>query len=390
MTCRALCLTRVLSMALAAWPALSAAAEWKDLPVDPEATAETVALYRRLREVAPSQLLIGHTDANIMGINRNGSGWFYEEGRSDVRDIVGDYPAVYGFDIVNLEFRDPESASDLRFIVPRIRDAYSRGGIVTVSWHAYNPVTAEDFYKGSPVRELLPGAPQHDKLKRILDRLADFIGNLRDPKGRSIPVVFRPWHEANGSQFWWGRDRCTDAEYIRLFRFTVEYLRDVRRVHNFLYAYSPVDWYGSMTDYLSRYPGDDAVDVLGLDTYGATAEWYRDRLRTYAREMVWYAEERGKLAAITEIGYKHSEQEQGLLHCQDPTYLSRFVLETFRDDPTARRLAYLTFWRNEAYNPGTYYLPYPGSNLEADLLRLFKDPFTWFESDLPDMYHGGF
>ena len=383
---RSLCLTRTLLASLVALAVAPAAGTWKDLPVDPAASPETVALYRTLRRLAPEQLLIGHTDSNIMGINRDGSGWFYEEGRSDVKDIVGDYPAVYGFDIVNLEFRDPDSESELRFIVPRIREAFSRGGIATVSWHAYNPITGEDFFKGSPVRDLLPGAPHHDKLRRILDRLADFIGNLSDGKGRSIPILFRPWHEANGGQFWWGRDRCSDLEYIRLFRFTVEYLRDVRKVHNFLYVYSPVDWYESMTDYLQRYPGDEAIDVLGLDTYGSAVDWYRDRLRYYAGEMVRYAEKTGKIAAITEMGYKNSEQETGFGYCQNPAFLSQFVLETFRDDPLARRIAYLVFWRNEAYNPRTYYLPYPGSTHEGDLRRFFQSPFTQFESDLPDMY----
>ena len=383
---RSLCLTCALLGSLVALVAAPAAGTWKDLPVDPAASPETVALYQTLRRVAQDQLLIGHTDTNIMGINRDGTGWSYDENRSDVKDIVGDYPAVYGFDIVNLEFRDPDSVDDLRFIVPRIRDAFSRGGIATVSWHAYNPITAEDFYKGSPVRELLPGAPHHDKLRRMLDRLADLIGNLSDGKGKSIPILFRPWHEANGSQFWWGRDRCSDLEYIRLFRFTLEYLRDVRKVHNFLYVYSPVDWYGSMTDYMQRYPGDETIDVLGLDTYGSASGWYRDRLRYYTGEMVRHAEKTGKIAAVTEMGYKNSEQEAGFGYCQNPAFLSRFLLETFRDDPVARRISYLVFWRNEAYNPGTYYLPYPGSAHEADLQRFFQAPFTWFESDLPDMY----
>jgi mannan endo-1,4-beta-mannosidase len=61
-------------------------------------------------------------------------------------------------------------------------------------------------------------------------------------------------------------------------------------------------------------------------------------------------------------------------------------LGALKSDATARRLAYMVFWRNEAYNPGTFYLPYPGSVLEADFLRFYHEPLTLFGGNLPRMY----
>jgi mannan endo-1,4-beta-mannosidase len=41
-------------------------------------------------------------------------------------------------------------------------------------------------------------------------------------------------------------------------------------------------------------------------------------------------------------------------------------------------------WRNE--RPGHAYGPYPGDASADDFIQFYKDGFTLFESDLPDMY----
>ena len=45
-------------------------------------------------------------------------------------------------------------------------------------------------------------------------------------------------------------------------------------VDNLLYAYSP-DLQGPGEIYMERYPGDDLVDLLGLDGYTATTQGWR-------------------------------------------------------------------------------------------------------------------
>jgi len=56
---------------------------------------------------------------------------------------------------------------------------------------------------------------------------------------RAIPIIFRPWHENNQRRFWWAV-RGDGRDFIKLWRFTVEYLRDTSGVHNLLYAYTPL------------------------------------------------------------------------------------------------------------------------------------------------------
>lgn len=52
-----------------------------------------------------------------------------------------------------------------------------------------------------------------------------------------------------------------------MFRYTVEYLRDVKGLHNMLYVYSPGGPLADEADCLSRYPGDAFIDVVGFDMY---------------------------------------------------------------------------------------------------------------------------
>lgn len=85
---------------------------------------------------------------------------------------------------------------------------------------------------------ILPGGDKNSGFNTYLDRIADFASNLKDDDGNLIPVLFRPFHEQNGGWFWWGAATTTKSEYAELYRYTVEYLRDIKGVHNFLYVFS--------------------------------------------------------------------------------------------------------------------------------------------------------
>ena len=68
-------------------------------------------------------------------------------------------------------------------------------------------------------------------------------------------VLFRPFHENTGSWFWWGAAFCDEQTYKSVYKYTVEYLRDEKNVHNFLYVYGPGSEAASVEEYASRYPG---------------------------------------------------------------------------------------------------------------------------------------
>ncbi len=203
--------------------------------------------------------------------------------------------------------------------------------------------------------------------------------------GRPVPIILRPFHEHTGSWFWWGAAQTEPEEYVALWRFTVEYLRDEKGLHNLLYAYS-TDVFADEAHYLERYPGDAYVDIFGYDDYQAlrtdtTVALMTERLR----QLVTMAEARGKLAALTETG---------LEGVPDPTWWTGRLLRAIENDPVARRIAYALVWRNAnadvraATGQSTthFFAPYRGHASAPDFVRFKEDPFVLFGDELPDLY----
>jgi len=348
---------------------------------DPNATSETRALFTNLRALAREHVLFGHQDDLAYGVS-----WRDEPGRSDVKETAGAYPAVYGWDAGHIELADPANLDRNNFEKMRrwIGEGYARGGVVTLSWHLDNPVSGGNAWDTTrAVAAVLPGGARNAEYRRWLDRLAAFVTSLRGRRGEPIPVVFRPYHEMSGSWFWWGGRHATPAEYVALWRLTVEYLRDTRGVHNLLYAYSP-DATGSKEQYLERYPGDAYVDVLGFDDYQSVKSVAtRAVLVRRLRDVVELAEARGKIPAMTETG---------VVTIPDSTWWTQTLLAGIESDPVARRIAWVLVWRNATGTtdrPGHFYAPYPGHPSAADFVRFRQDPLILFEDKLPDLYREG-
>ena len=143
------------------------------------------------------------------------------EGKSDVLLTTGDYPAVMGFDLGKLELDSKENLDGVPFDRMRkeIIAQYERGGIVTLSWHPWNPATGENAWdpKGDAVAAVLDGGAQQQKFDFWIKKVSDFILSLKTNDGKLIPVIFRPWHEMNGGWFWWGANSCTPAQYNQLY-----------------------------------------------------------------------------------------------------------------------------------------------------------------------------
>ena len=351
-------------------------------PIDQNATEETVNLFYNLQAISKGSLLIGHEDALAYGLNEDRTRWIDEDNRSDINSITGSHPAVYGWDIGRLELEDSLANIDnVNFDRMRywIRTGYERGGIITISWHSNNPQTGGDTWdtSGNAPSHVNPGGDKHELYKGWLDRVADFALSLIDSEGKPIPVIFRPYHEHTGGWFWWGRNSSSVEEYKTLWRFTVEYLRDIKGVHNFLYAYSPsTSGVNNESNYLERYPGDEYVDLFGTDDYSNIYNsGQKEAFLRNLRIAVGLAVERNKIAALTETGNEL---------VPDSDWFSTRIVEPIKEDSIARQIAYFLVWRNG--RPDHYYAPFPGHQAADDLVTIFEDPFVQFETDLTDVY----
>lgn len=100
-----------------------------------------------------------------------------------------------------------------------------------------------------------------------MQRVSDFLATLKDDNGQKIPVIFRPWHENSGSWFWWGEKLCTVEEYKALWNMLQDKLK-ADGYDNLVWSYSPGCQDNLTAErLLDRYPGDDRVDMTGLDGY---------------------------------------------------------------------------------------------------------------------------
>ena len=151
---------------------------------------------------------------------------------------------------------------------------------------------------------ILPGGDLNEAYNGYLDLIADYGLILQ---AQQVPVLFRPLHENNGSWFWWGAAFCDEEGYKNVYRYTVEYLRDVKNVHNFLYVYSPGGPFDSLADFESRYPGDAWVDVIGFDMYhdnpSTTDTWMQSFAET-ALLIDQAAQIHGKIPVVAETGMR--------------------------------------------------------------------------------------
>src|SRR5262245_47715831 len=96
---------------------------------DKEATRETINLYNNLKRLADKGYMFGHQDDLAYGVE-----WKYKEGRSDVKDVTGDYPAIYGWELGGLERTTNNTANldgvPFKKMKQFIKDGYQRGGVI--------------------------------------------------------------------------------------------------------------------------------------------------------------------------------------------------------------------------------------------------------------------
>jgi mannan endo-1,4-beta-mannosidase len=339
-------------------------------------TPETQNLLKNLKVISEKGFMFGHQDDPLYGI-----GWEGDDGRSDVKSVVGDYPAVMGFDLGRIELGSEKNIDNVSFekIRQEIIRQYQRGGMITMSWHVNNPLTngdAWDVKNGeNAVASVLPGGQNHNKFLCWLQSAANFFNSLKTEDGTKIPIVFRPWHEHTGSWFWWGKDLCATEEYKQLWKMTVEFFRG-KGVNNLLYAYSP-DIQGPGQIYMERYPGDEYVDILGLDGYHrdneAGIESFQNSLNTILSFMTDEGKKRNKPIALTETG---------LEAIPIANWWTGVLLPIVDKYP----ISYVMVWRNARERENHYYAPYPGQKSAADFIKFYHSPKTLFCKDIPNLY----
>ena len=326
-------------------------------PLYPMTSHGREALLWRLKDLRARGIMFGHQDDPFYGL-----GWQWNRGRSDVLAVCGDYPAVMGFELGGIELGDAKSLDSVPF--DRMREELlahvRRGGIATISWHPRNPLTggtAWDNKDANTVRSILPGGSQHQKFQRWMQRLSCFLRSLRDEHGQPVPIIFRPWHENSGGWFWWGKGLCTAQEYKALWNCLQDKLL-ADGLTNIVWSWSPN--YGMKDDDMDSYPGDDRVDIIGLDAYQQSADEqaFISTLNRDLAKLCEYARKADRLVALTECGYQN---------IPDSTWWTRVLKPQLEKYP----LSYFLVWRN--FNSNHYFAPAPSTKDAPDFRKMVGD-----------------
>ncbi|WP_026705720.1 glycoside hydrolase family 26 protein [Flavobacterium soli] len=354
--------------------------------VDENATAETVALFYNLKKMSKTKFAIGQQDA----FNS-----FYNDisGDSDIKKTTGHDPALLGSDFMFITDKNNNGEASNWFhqqeviITDDVKEAYSKGMINIFSWHLREPYNEETFYtddmtadeKATAFKSILPGGENHQWFKLKLDKVAEVVGNLKDNNGKLIPVIFRPFHEFDGNWFWWGANFCSPDEYKTAFRFTVDYLKNTKGIHNILYAFAPDNSYTTSTNFLSRYPGDDYVDVIGMDNYGDfdnQGQAGSDRANAKLKIVSDLAKAKVKIAALTETGYRVTASNLPITN-----WFSTYLYHSLTANEV--EVAFVMFWNN---NNDGYYVPTPSTSNASDFTSFASKPKATLLNTLPNMY----
>ncbi|MFV0635422.1 glycoside hydrolase family 26 protein [Mitsuokella sp. WILCCON 0060] len=373
----------------------------KLMPADKKATKDAVGLYRYLDAVGKSGYVIyGHeNDAHHKMFRPEGGS------ESDTKDVTGSLAGMTGFDALSftgdeLRLTDVEANMGVT-CVDRMVDittkAAKEGSILTLSMHMPNfdlvakkaKVTGKVDYSGySPnimegnvAHRILPGGDLNTIFNGYLDMVADY--GLRMQK-QGIPVIFRPLHEHNGYWFWWGAKNTSAQDFQKLWEYTVTYLRDKKGVHNFLYAYSPNGPFTSEEDYLTRYPGDAWVDIMGIDTYddNQTGEYFTN-LDTSLGIMQQAAAKHGKIIALTEAGVRQGGS-LAVSGNTDKKWFSEVAAVAEK-----HHVPYFMTWANFEKLPHNFFAPYMvsktrGHEMINDFVNFYNEKGTLFADGIAD------
>lgn len=342
---------------------------------DKNATPETVNLYQNLILLQEKGFLFGHQDDLAYGVK-----WRYEDGRSDIKDVTGDYPALYGWDLGGIEHQKSNNIDGVPFKKMKnwIKEIYDRGGVSTISWHMDNPLTMKNSWDTTPgsLRSILPNGEKHQLYLSWLDQAAQFLGNLKGSDGKKIPILYRPFHELTGNWFWWCKNNASAQEFKEIWRFTIHYLRETKKLNNLIIVYNTAD-FKSKEEFLEYYPGDDVVDVLSFDKYQytnpITDSSFITEVQNQLKIMNDVAVEHQKPMAIAETGYEQIPYEN-------------WWTKTLTEAIGNYKISFVLLWRNHGWQEQEkkmhYYAPYKGQLSEKDFIEFYNSPKTFFQKDI--------
>lgn len=224
-------------------------------------------------------------------------------------EATGQAPSIIGMDLACYGAQLMTSTEKYRIEFLKALIDYCRdGGVITASSHFQNPT--RNWTSGGLCRGYLGNEDMWEDL--ITDGTAlnrEFIRELnvdaaflRELGNNDVPILWRPFHEMNGNWFWWCirqennylvMERC----FHDVWKYVYNYYENELGLTNLIWVYSPNNDTGGLTDVDYCYPGDEYVDMTGLDWYTSGNFEIGSDVGAYFKMM-----DHGMPTALTEYG----------------------------------------------------------------------------------------
>lgn len=258
-------------------------------PVNKNASAEVYNVLEYFEKLKGNGILVGqHT------LTRE------QEELDHLRRVTGKLPALCGFELLSYspniveENCDEVAWAEINANKRTLERAYEwaeKGGLITLTWHWYSPIGGRDksFYAQNTdfdaSKVLIEDTPERKAFYRDMDAMAEILKGFQE---KHIPILWRPFHEAEGDWFWWGVKGMEVAR--QLYRLMFRYYIEEKHLDNLIWVWNNPKAEG--------YVGDEYCDILSRDCY--PPEHVHTALKKECEELHRFAPE--KPVALAEIG----------------------------------------------------------------------------------------
>ncbi len=255
--------------------------------VNPKATKEAKNVYDFLLEQSGKKTLSGVQSSHSH--------------RNDMVDFIyektGKHPALAGYDFLFLQYSPtPAGWSWVQDYnnIDAMKEQWAANGLVNYMWHWNVPNSEQAWNNGLEngnfdgyafytdqtsfdIREALKEGTWQNRF--IMEDIKEVAGYLQLLENENIPVIWRPLHEAagnydlygpNGAWFWWGKWGAEPCK--QLWRLLYDQLVNVHGLDNLIWVWTVDVTKGAEDQYLDWYPGDEYVDILGVDIYESNTD----------------------------------------------------------------------------------------------------------------------
>jgi len=270
---------------------------------------------------------------------------------SRVYNDTGKYPAIKGFDLLQLPYNYSPFFGGMEQIEEAIEwwEGKNNGvrllpdnpeihGIVTFTWH-WRTGSKDAFYT-EKTEFRIPW--KNDKLDTACDNFKIIINDmdkiaslLNILKEKDIPVLWRPLHEAAGGWFWWGASGI--KPYIALWEFMYDYYTNEKGLNNLIWLWNAED--------AAWFPNPDTLDLIGVDLYKDNYTSIKDEFER-ARAM---APAKDRITALMEND-RLPDPDECLKENMMWSYFMTWNDMGFADGKTKKD----NYWTGEYHNPQAY------------------------------------